>query len=100
MLNEKTIEQLEEELEQMKSFHRGAWDTYGGELCAADMIAKETKLEEEIFRLKQREETIKRWDKSGLLEGLKSGIKENLAQLYESQQSYIINEDPSQIVDD
>lgn len=99
-MNEKTVEQLEEELEQMKSFHRGAWDTYGGELCAGDMIAKETKLEEEIFKLKQREETIKRWDKLGLLEGLDGNLKENIAQLYESQRSYIINEDPSQIVDD
>ena len=70
MLNEKTLEQLEEELEQMKSFHRGAWDTYGGELCAGDVIAKETKLEEEIFKLKQREETIKRWKETGLMEGV------------------------------
>jgi hypothetical protein len=96
---EKTIQQLEEELEQMKSFHRGAWETYGGELCAGDMIAKETKLEKEIFELKRKQETINRWEKSGLLEGLTGGVKDDVAQLFESQQSYIINEDPSQIVD-
>jgi hypothetical protein len=97
MLNEKTIEQLEEELEQMKSFHRGAWDTYGSELCAGDMIAKETKLEEEIFKLKQREEIVKRWEKSGLLEGLTGSSKENMIFSLETQQK--IKEDPSQIID-
>lgn len=48
----------------------------------------------------KKQETINRWDKLGLLEGLDGNLKENIAQLYESQQSHIINEDPSQIVDD
>jgi hypothetical protein len=52
---------------------------------------------EQLQELKK--ETIKRWKKSGLLEGLKPSTIENLAALYESQESFIISEDPSQIVD-
>ena len=78
MAKEKTIEELEKELEEMKASHRSLWDTYGSELCAGDMIRQEEKLEKEILKLK----TIKKWEDSGLLEGLKS------------------KEDPSQIIDD
>jgi len=78
MAKEKTIEELEKELEELKATHRSLWDTYGSELCAGDMIRQEEKLEKEILKLK----TIKKWEDSGLLEGLKP------------------KEDPSQIIDD
>jgi len=78
MAKEKTIEELEKELEELKASHRSIWDTYGSELCAGDMIRQEEKLEKEILKLK----TIKRWEDSGLLNGLTNP-----------------KEDPSQIVD-
>jgi hypothetical protein len=40
----------------------------------------------------QREVTINRWDKIGLLEGLDGNVKENCAQLFENQLSHMINE--------
>lgn len=40
----------------------------------------------------QREETINRWSKAGLLEGLTPDYKETIAKLFESQSSFIINE--------
>ena len=39
-----------------------------------------------------RENTIKKWDDLGFLEGLKGHVKENIAQLYENQASHLINE--------
>ena len=74
----KTIEQLEKELEDLKTSHRSQWDTYGSELCAGDMIRQEEELEKKIANLKAtniglkqlreiKEETKKRWEKLGLL---------------------------------
>jgi len=40
----------------------------------------------------QREVTTNRWEKIGLLEGLSGNVKENCAQLFENQLSYMINE--------
>jgi hypothetical protein len=40
----------------------------------------------------QREVTINRWEKIGLLEGLDGNVKENCAQLFENQLSHMINE--------
>jgi len=40
----------------------------------------------------QREITTNRWHKIGLLEGLDGNVKENCAQLFENQLSYMINE--------
>jgi len=40
----------------------------------------------------QREITTNRWNKIGLLEGLDGNVKENCAQLFENQLSYMINE--------
>jgi len=40
----------------------------------------------------QREITTNRWNKIGLLEGLEGNVKENCAQLFENQLSYMINE--------
>jgi hypothetical protein len=39
-----------------------------------------------------KEDTINKWDKLGFLEGLSGHLKENVAQLYENQASYLINE--------
>ena len=39
-----------------------------------------------------KEETIKKWDDLGFLEDLDGHMKDNIAQLYENQASYLINE--------
>jgi len=39
-----------------------------------------------------KEDTISKWDKLGFLEGLSSHMKDNVAQLYENQASWLINE--------
>ena len=39
-----------------------------------------------------KEDTIKKWDELGFLEGLEGHQKDNIAQLYENQASYLINE--------
>mgnify|MGYP000043862730 FL=1 len=39
-----------------------------------------------------KEDTINKWDKLGFLEGLNGHLKENVAQLYENQASFLINE--------
>ena len=39
-----------------------------------------------------KEDTINKWDKLGFLEGLNGHQKENVAQLFENQASYLINE--------
>ena len=40
----------------------------------------------------QRDETVRRWSELGLLDGLGGHTRDNIAQLYESQTSYLINE--------
>jgi len=84
----KTVDELEKELVELKSLHEAAYSIYGSELCAGDMLAAEAKLELEIKRAK----TIKKWDDSGLLEGLDGNVRENCALLFENQQSFLINE--------
>jgi len=39
-----------------------------------------------------REDTVKRWDNLGFLQGLKGHVKENIAQLYENQATNLLNE--------
>jgi hypothetical protein len=39
-----------------------------------------------------KEDTIKKWDELGFLEGLEGHQKDNIAQLYENQASHLINE--------
>src|SRR5210317_796486 len=39
-----------------------------------------------------KEDTIRKWDDLGFLEGLDGHQKDNIAQLYENQASYLINE--------
>ena len=50
--NEEKIKKLEKTLKEMRKHHRNAWDIYGSELCAGDMMRKEEELEEEIKKLK------------------------------------------------
>lgn len=116
----KTIEELEKELEDLKTFHRSQWDIYGSELCAGDMIAQEEKLEKEISQRKQvkklepsdppaikiktiepigiqqlreiKKETINRWEKSGLLDGLVGNPDVNMAKMFESNPNQKIEE--------
>jgi hypothetical protein len=40
-----------------------------------------------------KEKTTKRWKESGLLDGLTGGVPDNLAKMFESKTSYIINEE-------
>jgi hypothetical protein len=43
-----------------------------------------------------KEDTINKWDRLGFLDGLKGHLKENVAQLYENQASFLINEATSE----
>ena len=63
-MKEKTIEELERELSELRNLHVSQWDTYGSELCAGDMIRQEDELSKKILKLK----TIKRWKEKGLLD--------------------------------
>jgi NTP pyrophosphatase (non-canonical NTP hydrolase) len=73
-MNKKTLEELEKELADLKAYHKSAWNTYGSELCAGDMIRQEEKLEKEIAKRRQKQKTINRWKKAGLLNGLTDNI--------------------------
>jgi hypothetical protein len=44
-----------------------------------------------------RELVLSRWDETGLLEGLKGAVKENVAQLFENQASWMINESTTSV---
>jgi hypothetical protein len=102
-MNKKTIEELEKELEDLKTSHRSQWDTYGSELCAGDMIRQEEELEKKIREAKTKatgieqlrkvkEETINRWEKSGLLTGLVGNPNVNMAKMFESNPNQKIEE--------
>ena len=107
-MSKKTIKQLEEELEILRK--KGLVDENDKPIPAKPATPA------------TREETINKWSKLRLLEGLEGNIKENVGKLFESQLSYIIDEsgttkqfedikfpiirkagnieDPKQIVDD
>jgi hypothetical protein len=42
-------------------------------------------------RAPNREETIRRWSESGLLDGLRGHVRENIAELYQAQLRQVIN---------
>ena len=44
---------------------------------------------------KMREETQKKWDSLGFLEGLQGHVKENIALVYEGQASCLLEESPN-----
>jgi len=52
-MKEKTIEELEIELKELKASNKATWDTYGSELCTCKMLAKEAEIEKEIEIKKQ-----------------------------------------------
>jgi len=41
----------------------------------------------------RRDEIVKKWEDSGMLDGLTGGIKENLAELFQGETSYEILKD-------
>ena len=51
-MKDKTIEELEKELEELEESNRASWEMYGSELCAGDMSAKEQALRDKISELK------------------------------------------------
>jgi hypothetical protein len=90
-MKNKTIEQLEQELIDMKAMHASQWQTWGSELCAADLYREEEKLEKEIKKLK----TIKKWEDSGLLDDIDGNVKDDTFQFFmPSLHQTIINIDP------
>ena len=97
-MKDKTIEELEKELEELKASNKASWDMYGSELCAGDMSAKEDALQDEIDELVMKEalrdKTIEKWKKIGLLEGLDGDVSEKCAELFKSQLSHVIDETP------
>ena len=52
------LEEKKKELKDLKKYHKSAWDTYGSELCAGGMIAKEESLEKEIELLEDNGENL------------------------------------------
>lgn len=60
----KTINELEQELVDLKESHKSMWNTYGSELCAGDMIRKQDELQRKIEKLK----IIEAWREAGLLD--------------------------------
>jgi hypothetical protein len=47
------IGKLEKELNYLREYHKSIWDTYGSELSAGDMMAREKELEKQIAALKK-----------------------------------------------
>lgn len=90
----KTVEELQKELAEIKRGNLAAWEMYGSELCAGEMSAEERALEEEIKMLKDREATTKKWEALGLLVGLEGkDFEENLKQLFDNQLAYVTESD-------
>ena len=46
------IEKLEQDLVDLRSENLSAWNIYGSELCAGEMLKKERELEDKIEQLK------------------------------------------------
>lgn len=62
---QKKLEELEKELEELKESNRASWEHYGSELCAGDMSAKERAIQDEIDELVMRE-AVKNTDNTTL----------------------------------
>ena len=56
--NAEKIALKKEELRKLEESNRSAWDTYGSELCAGDMSAKEKRLQDEIDLLEDNGENL------------------------------------------
>lgn len=50
---DKLIDEASNELVEMKKSNADAWNMYGSELCAGDMLEKERKIENKINQLKK-----------------------------------------------
>ncbi len=50
----KKIEKLKQELALLEALHKTAWDMYGSELCAAEMMRKERVLRDKISKLESK----------------------------------------------
>ena len=61
-------------------------------------VIKPVKGLEQLRELK--DETIKRWEESGILDGLTGGVPENLAEMYQGKESYVIHEDDNSFCTD
>lgn len=61
MSKQQKLKKLKTELEKMESLHSWAWNQYGSELCANEMLAQEKRLREKIDKL---EESIKKSDRN------------------------------------
>lgn len=48
------IKKLEKELKKLEEYNASAWQMYGSELCAGEMIGKENELENKIKKLKEK----------------------------------------------
>lgn len=48
----KTVEQLEQELKELKESNKRSWDMWGSELCVESMLVEERKFEKEIEKIK------------------------------------------------
>ncbi|KKM06799.1 hypothetical protein LCGC14_1740360 [marine sediment metagenome] len=49
------LNKVREELKELRKNNRDAWNVYGSELCAGDMIGQERLLEEQIARAELKE---------------------------------------------
>lgn len=55
--NKEEINNILDELSDLKESNRSSWDTYGSELCAGDMIGQEKHLENKINELRNVSKT-------------------------------------------
>lgn len=69
-MKNKTIAELEQELIDMKAMHAAQWATWGSELCAADLEREEAKIKTLKALKELKEETIEKWRKKGMLDGI------------------------------
>ena len=53
MSKEQELLEAKEEYKKLKSLHKYAWNTYGSELCSAEMIRNEEKLLAKIEQLEK-----------------------------------------------
>jgi hypothetical protein len=52
VMKEKSIDELEKELEDLRESNKGAWEMWGSELCAGHMERQEAALKKEILKRK------------------------------------------------
>jgi len=91
---EKTIKELEQELIDLRTSNMAAWEVYGSELSGGEMLMKEDALQDKIDeRKRKRDKIIKKWEESGLLNGLNGDFSDISLQLFECPPSSLIEDD-------